>query len=94
MTTLRLASLWTSACLSMTIVTGSGPQSKVMVPPLATAFRNAAAVQLAGVPCPTTCLVGARCSTGAAAYDGTGVSSAAVRLPSRTIESMPRTPQP
>ena len=49
----------TSACLSMTIVTGSGPQSKVIVPPFATAFRNAAAVQLAGVPWPTTRWVGA-----------------------------------
>ena len=58
--------MWTSACLSMTIVTGLGPQSKVMTPPFATAFRNAAAVQLAGVPWPTTRWVAARCASASA----------------------------
>ena len=35
-------------------MTGSGPQSKVMMPPWATASMNASEVQLAGVPVPTT----------------------------------------
>ncbi|GIJ29981.1 hypothetical protein Vqi01_51430 [Micromonospora qiuiae] len=35
------------------MVTGSGPQSKVMIPPAATARTTAAEVQLAGVPVPT-----------------------------------------
>ena len=34
------------------MVTGSGPQSKVMMPPAATAATTAAEVQLAGVPLP------------------------------------------
>ena len=41
------------------MVTGSGPQSKVMTPPVATAATNASPVQLAGVPVPTT-VVGRR----------------------------------
>jgi hypothetical protein len=36
----------------MAIVTGSGPQLKVMMPPAATALTTAAEVQLAGVPVP------------------------------------------
>ncbi|CAM3168638.1 hypothetical protein COSO111634_04580 [Corallococcus soli] len=47
-------SLKTFAVLSSVRVTGSGPQSKVMTPPLATASTKAAPVQLAGVPVPTT----------------------------------------
>jgi hypothetical protein len=35
------------------IVTGAGPQSKVMMPPAATALTTAAEVQLAAVPVPT-----------------------------------------
>jgi len=42
-----------SRCAS-TIVCGSVPQSKVTVPPPASACTNAAGVQLAGVPVPTT----------------------------------------
>jgi hypothetical protein len=38
----------------MVIVTGAGPQSKVITPPAATAFTTAAEVQLAGVPVPMT----------------------------------------
>jgi hypothetical protein len=38
------------------IVTGWGPQLKVMMPPLATALTTAADVQLAGVPVPMTWL--------------------------------------
>ena len=53
-------------------------------------------VQLAGVPWPTTCRVGARCATGVTAfswaYDGTGVSNAVTRPPSRTIERGAGTP--
>jgi hypothetical protein len=44
----------------MVIVTGFGPQLKVMMPPLATARTTAAEVQLAGDPLPMTwfgCLV-------------------------------------
>src|SRR5688500_11654839 len=36
------------------MVIGSGPQSNVMVPPAVAAAWSAAAVQLAGVPSPTT----------------------------------------
>jgi len=36
------------------MVTGFGPQLKVIIPPLATAATKAAEVQLAGVPVPTT----------------------------------------
>jgi hypothetical protein len=38
----------------MVIVTGAGPQSKVITPPAATAATTAAEVQLAGVPLPIT----------------------------------------
>lgn len=38
----------------MVIVSGFGPQLKVMTPPAVTAVANAAAVQLAGVPVPMT----------------------------------------
>jgi hypothetical protein len=38
------------------IVTGLGPQLKVMMPPLATALTTAADVQLAGLPAPMTWL--------------------------------------
>ena len=45
------------------MVTGSGPQSKVMTPPRATAATTASEVQLAGVPLPITGS-GAEVSTG------------------------------
>ncbi|WP_433236042.1 hypothetical protein [Actinomadura nitritigenes] len=48
------------------IVTGAGPQSKAMIPPLATAATTAAEVQPRGPPCPTT-RVGCEVSTGRAA---------------------------
>jgi len=51
-------------------VIGSGPQEKVMIPPLATADTTAAEVQLPGVPLPIT-LVGWDVSTALAAA-GTG----------------------
>jgi hypothetical protein len=38
----------------MVMVTGAGPQSKVITPPAATAATTAADVQPAGVPLPTT----------------------------------------
>src|SRR4051812_41725389 len=38
----------------MVIVTGAGPQSKVITPPAATAATTSADVQLSGVPLPTT----------------------------------------
>ena len=47
-------SLNTFAVAAILIVTGFGPQSKVMTPPLATALTTAAEVQLAGVPLPIT----------------------------------------
>jgi hypothetical protein len=40
----------------ITIVTGSGPQEKRMIPPARTAATTAAEVQLAAVPLPTTWL--------------------------------------
>jgi hypothetical protein len=42
--------LRTLAVTCITIVTGAGPQSKVITPPLATAATTAPDVQLAGVP--------------------------------------------
>ena len=44
----------TLAVAVIVIVTGLGPQLKVMMPPLATALTTAADVQLAGVPGPMT----------------------------------------
>lgn len=46
--------LKTFAVWVMTIVFGLGPQSKVMIPPWATAATTAAEVQLCGVPFPIT----------------------------------------
>src|SRR5262245_52115356 len=42
------------AVLVSVMVIGSGPQLKVITPPLATAATTASPVQLAGVPSPTT----------------------------------------
>src|ERR1022692_5047952 len=53
MTTCALV-LRTLAVACITIVTGDGPQEKVITPPLATALTTAAEVQLAGVPVPMT----------------------------------------
>ena len=44
----------TFAVAFIVIVTGFGPQLKVITPPLATALTTAAEVQLAGVPLPMT----------------------------------------
>jgi hypothetical protein len=56
----------------MVMVTGAGPQSKVISPPAATAATTAADVQLAGVPLPTTRsglrVSTARASAGTAAF--------------------------
>jgi len=54
------------------MVTGFGPQLKVMMPPAATAWTTASGVQLAGVPSPIT-WVGCEASTAWAA-SGTGAS--------------------
>src|SRR4051812_42534028 len=51
-----------SVCVTA-IVTGSGPQSNVMMPPAVTAASSAANGQLAAVPVPTT-VVGCDTSTG------------------------------
>ncbi len=59
-------SLKTFAVAFIAMVTGFGPQSKVMTPPWATAFTTAAEVQLPGVPVPTT-WSGSEVSTGRAA---------------------------
>jgi hypothetical protein len=58
----------------MVMVTGAGPQSKVITPPAATAATTAADVQPAGVPLPTT-RSGLRVST-ARASAGTDASPA------------------
>src|SRR5688500_15047574 len=67
-----LAALRTFAVAAIVITTGSGPQAKVMIPPLPTAATTAAEVQLAGVPLPTVrvgLLVStARASAGTAAF--------------------------
>src|SRR5438552_1362799 len=52
--TTRLLVLRTSAVASMVIVTGRGPQEKVITPPAATAATTACEVQPAGVPSPMT----------------------------------------
>src|SRR5690606_19549315 len=53
-TTSGLALFTTFAGLSITIVTGSGPQSKTILPPWATASTTASQSQLSGVPSPIT----------------------------------------
>ncbi|GAB3187123.1 hypothetical protein GCM10027259_53020 [Micromonospora palomenae] len=64
------------------IVTGSGPQSKVMIPPAATARTTASEVQLAGVPVPTV-LVGREVSTARASA---GTVAPPFGLPARSGE--------
>src|ERR1700749_4362854 len=54
MTSLVPLSLNTFAVVVRTIVTGSGPQSNVMMPPWATAATTASPVQLAAAPLPIT----------------------------------------
>jgi hypothetical protein len=54
MTSFGAVLLNTFAVCVRTIVTGSGPQSKVITPPFATAATKASPVQLAAVPVPTT----------------------------------------
>ncbi|GAA4575534.1 hypothetical protein GCM10023193_74340 [Planotetraspora kaengkrachanensis] len=63
--TTRALELRTFAVALMAIVTGSGPQEKVITPPAATAATTAFDVQLPGVPVPTT-RVGREVSTGLA----------------------------
>ena len=66
----------------ITIVTGSGPQLKVITPPAATAATTACDVQLAGVPLPIT-RSGCDVSAGAAS----GGSGTPPGLPGRGDES-------
>src|SRR5687767_4849379 len=70
-------SLRTLAVAVMVIVTGAGPQSKVITPPAATAATTAAEVQLAGVPLPIT-RSGSRVSTARASA---GTAAPPPRLP-------------
>src|SRR5688572_7490417 len=67
-------SLNTFAVRSSVMVTGSGPQSNVMVPPPATAATNASDVQLSGVPVPTI-VVGTDVSTAPASAGTSHVPS-------------------
>jgi hypothetical protein len=60
----------TLAVAPILIVTGLGPHENRMIPPARTAATTAAELQLAAVPCPTTC-VGCDVSTGPAST-GTG----------------------
>ena len=62
---LKILAVW-----AMVIVTGLGPQSKMITPPWATAATTAAEVQLCGVPFPMT-RSGFEVST-ASASGGTG----------------------
>src|SRR5512139_2005562 len=79
----RLAALRTLAVAVMVMVTGRGPQSKVMIPPAATALTTACEVQLAAVPFPITrvgCEVSAaRASAGTVACPR-GLPGAGARL--------------
>src|ERR1700722_474420 len=68
--TTRWLVLVTSAVARITIVSGLGPQSKVISPPALTAATTAADVHRAGVPLPITC-VGCELLTARAAA-GTG----------------------
>src|SRR5688500_12884254 len=70
-------SLRTLAVAFMAIVTGDGPQSKVITPPAASAVATAAAVQPAGGPVPRT-RSGLRV---AAALASAGTEAAASGLP-------------
>ena len=67
------------AVSSNVIVNGSGPQSKVMMPPCATACTTASPLQLAGEPSPMT-LVGLDTSASPAS-DGTSHVASALGLP-------------
>ena len=58
-----VVSLATGSSEVTVMVTGAAPQSKVTMPPVATAARRADSVQLAAVPPPTT-VVGLETSTG------------------------------
>src|SRR5580658_3138556 len=79
------------------IVTGSGPQSKVMIPPPLTALDSAWKVQLAGVPVPTT-VVGLLVSTACASGGSVSVVHeplgfpAAGNPPSPDVPASPPTP--
>src|SRR6478752_7551067 len=81
-TTSGLAMLWTFAVSVIVIVTGLGPQLKVMMPPRATADTTASEVQLAGVPLPMT-RVG--CEVSAAPAGTTAVPSG---LPGPTTQAV------
>jgi hypothetical protein len=59
------------------MVTGLGPQLKLMIPPTRTAAITAADVQPAGVPCPTTWSAREVFTGRAAAGTGTGRTPAA-----------------
>jgi hypothetical protein len=64
------------AVVFMVIVTGAGPQLKVITPPAATAATTAADVQLAGVPLPTTRsgrLVSTACAAGGTVASPSGL---------------------
>src|SRR3954469_15013347 len=69
--------LCTLAVADMVIVTGAGPQSKVMMPPAATALTTAEEVQPAAVPFPTV-RVGWLVSTARAAL---GIEACPAGLP-------------
>ena len=72
----------------ITIVTGSGPQSNVMIPPSATASTTACDVQLAGVPLPIT-RSGCDVSTGrASAGSGTPPGFPAMGSDSRRARTL------
>ncbi len=66
--------LTTFAVAVIAIVTGSGPQSKVITPPRSTASTTAADVQPAGLPEPIT-MSGRDVSTGRVDEGGGGASS-------------------
>ena len=74
------AALRIFAVAVMVMVTGSGPQLKVMTPPAATAATTASEVQLAGVPSPIT-WSGREVSSGCAS-GGTGARPSG--LPARS----------
>ncbi|GHJ50774.1 hypothetical protein Nm8I071_00810 [Nonomuraea sp. TT08I-71] len=76
----------TFAVAFIRMVTGAGPQSKVMIPPAATAFTTASEVQLAGVPVPTV-RVGREVST-ARASAGTAACPSGLPARNATVDGV------
>src|SRR5512133_2673429 len=82
----RTASLVNTIGDETVIVTGEEPQANTIVPPAAAAERSEDAVQLAGVPSPTTA-AGADTSARRAGASQVGVGTGGARLPDEELHA-------